>query len=449
MRIELDEIGKQRFRLSGEVDAETLRRERLKRARAYAPYVQIKGFRPGHVPLEMVARHLGPALDEEARESAVRRALSEVLKERSLTLTFEPAIQYGDTNEDGAIPFTTEFETLPDLDPKDYLGVEVLDVDLPPVNDEDVEVLLKRLQVSAAVYRERPADSVAHEGDMTTCELVLCDEAGAVIGESRTLELEAGLADKPLVDIGREILGMKAGEERSFNRTLPVEGATDTPRNVTATVKVVSIREKVVPPLDDEFARRYGGCETLEEWRGRLRDYLEKKRQKTLKQMREDAVVSTILRANPFEVGEETVRRLAAEAESRVKERLMPGVPTERLKQVPLRLDAERMETFARDHLARKLLLDAIAKREGVEAAPEDVEQKLGEMAVELDVPLPRLRAAVGPEALERLRAQIREEKTLDMLVRYAVVKPRGAETGMKPSDQALMPETEKSGEMP
>ncbi len=443
MKTELEALGRQRFRVRGEVDADTLRRERNRRARAYAPHVHVKGFRPGHVPLELVARQIGPALDDEARESAARQAIADVLKERSLSLTFDPEIQYGEAGADGTVPFTAEFETLPTLDPKDYLGVEVPDLDLPPVSEDDVEAGLQRLRESAATYQERPADSVAHEGDIATCEVALRDaETGEALGDPRTLRLAVGLADDPLPDIGRELLGMKAGEERSFPRTIPAKDGSgeEVPRKVEASVKVQALMEKVLPALDDDFARRYGGTETLAEWKDRLRAHLENKRQETLREMRADAVVSAILQANPIEVGEETVRRLAAQTESQVKERLMPGLSAEQRDQVPLGIAPERMESFARDRLARNLLLDAIAKHEGVEVAPEDLERKLEELSQELDVPLPRLRAAASPDLLDRLRSQIRHEKTLDMLVRYAVVKPRVVETGTMPPDRAGPP---------
>ncbi len=452
MKTELEALGRQRFRVRGEVDAETLRRERNRRARACAPHIHLKGFRPGHVPLELVARQIGPALDEEARESAARQAIAKVLKERSLSPTFDPEIQYGEAGADGAIPFTAEFETLPALDPRDYLGVEVPDIDLPPVSEDEVEAGLKRLRESAATYRERPADSVAHEGDMATCEVTIRDaETGETLGDPQTLHLAVGLADEPLPDIGRELLGMKAGEERSFSRTMPAKGPSgeEATRSVEATVKVQAVMEKVLPALDDDFARRYGGTETLDAWKDRLRAHLEKKRQETLREMRADAVISAILQANPMEVGEETVRRLAAVTESQLKERLMPGLSAEQRDQLPLGIDPERMESFARDRLARNLLLDAIAKREGIEAAPEDLERKLEELAQELDVPLPRLRAAVSPEVLDRLRSQIRHEKTLDMLVRYAVVRPRVVEAGTTaPADEGpslvVRPDTEQ-----
>ncbi len=444
MKTELEALGRQRFRIRGEVDAETLRRERHRRARAYAPYVQLKGFRPGHVPIELVARQVGPALDEEARESAARQAIAAVLKERSLSLTFDPDIEYGDTGADGSIPFTAEFETLPTLDPKDYLGVEVPDLDLPPVSDDDIEAGLKRLQESVATYQERPADSVAHEGDLAVCEVALRNAAtGEAVEEPRTLRLEVGLADEPLPDIGRELLGMRAGEERSFSRTVASknESGEETTQSVEATVKVQKVMEKVLPALDDEFARRYGTAETLAAWKDKLRTHLEKKRQETLREMRAEAVVSAILQANPFEIGEETVRRLAAATESRAKERLMPGIPAEQREQVSLGIEPEKMESFARDRLARHLLLDAISKREGIEATPEDLDRKLEEIARELDVPLPRLRAAVSPEVLDRLNSQIRHEKTLDMLVRYAVVKPRVVEAAAtRPDPDEVQP---------
>ncbi len=432
MKIELEALGKQRYRVRGEIDFETLRRERLRRARAYAPYVQVKGFRPGHVPPDIVARHIGPALDEEAREAVARQALADVAKERSLSPTFDPDIRFEDTGADGSVSFTAEFEALPTLDPKDYLGVEVPELDLPPVTDDDVEAGLKQFQETRVSYEERPADSVAHEGDLARCEIVFKDAAtGEVLKGPGPWVVIVGLSDEPFPDTGRELLGMRAGEERSFTRRLEADNPLriEGPREVEVRIKVLSLARRVVPPLDDEFAKRYGGVETLQEWKDKVRARLEEQRRETLREMRADAVISAILRANPIEIGDETVRRLAASTEDRVKERLLPGLPAEQREKISLGIAAERIESFTRERLARTLLLDAIARREGVEATPEELEEKLAEIAKENDIPLPQVRAAATPEVLERLRAQIRQEKTLDMLVRYAVVKPRVLDT--------------------
>lgn len=428
MKIELEALGKQRYRLRGEMDAETLRRERLRRARAYAPHVHVKGFRPGHVPPELVARQIGPVLDEEAREAVARQALADTLKERSLAPTFAPEFEFGAMTADGCIPFSAEFETLPLLEPKDYLGVEIPEISLPPVSEDDVMAGLMRLREAAATYVESAADRPCHEGDQAICDiLVRGEETGDIVGEHHGVSLSAGFADTPVPDIGREVLGMKVGDEKTFTRTVAMKDAsgTEVHQEVHVTVRVRKLSEKVLPSLDDDFARHYGGKETLQEWKESLRERLEEKRQKILKEMREDAVITEILRGNPIEVGDETVRRLATETETRVKERLMPGVPEEQRQQIPLGISQEKMESYARNHLLRNLLLDAIARREGIDATPEDLDKKLQEIASEADLPLPKLKAMIGAKALDDLRAQIRHEKTLDMLVRYAVVKPR------------------------
>lgn len=449
MKVEIEELGDLKIRLTVEVDAESFQQKKKVLARSYAPHVTMKGFRPGKAPLEMVMRQIGPALDGEVREDIIKTSFAEALEERSLKPSVEPQVEIKEAGEDGSFSYTAEFECMPSIDPVDYMGVEVAEPTLPEIKDEDVEAGLERMQQAAATWEAKDGDSVGHENDMAVCRLVIKD-AGTdeVIKEEDDRRLVVGMADYPVADMGRELLGMKAGEEKTLKGTFnegPMAALEDGgeeagPREAVVTVEVKNLSAKKVPDLDEEFAKHYGGGVSLDEWRAKVRGQLETGRERSLKEIKEDSVVEAILEKNQMELGQATVDRLAKAAEDAAKARMLPTMSQEERDKVDLGLPRDETEAQARRNLSRQILLQSIADKEGVEVSEEDFDTKLEEMSAEMGIPVPKLKARLGGDEGEQMRTRMRLEKTLDMLVRYAVVK---AETGEEAGDDTASKEEE------
>ncbi|MBM4398391.1 MAG: trigger factor family protein, partial [Deltaproteobacteria bacterium] len=139
MKADLEDLGNLKYRMSVEVDLDQLREMRRRLARAYSSRVNLRGFRPGHAPLEMVMRQLGPALEVEAREAVVGETLGKALEEKKLKPSTEPKVEIGEDGPGGEVRYTAEFEAFPIMEPKDYLGVEVEEPTLPPITEETVD----------------------------------------------------------------------------------------------------------------------------------------------------------------------------------------------------------------------------------------------------------------------------------------------------------------------
>jgi len=446
MKVEIEELGDLKVRITVEVDADTFQDKKKTLARSYAPHVTMKGFRPGKAPLEMVMRQIGPALDGEVREDIIKTTFTDALDEKSLKPSVEPQVEIKDAGDDGSFSYSAEFECMPTIDPTDYLGVEVVDPTLPEIKDEDVEAGLERMQQAAATWEAKEADSVGHENDMAICRLVIKDPGTEeVIKEEDDRRLVVGMADYPVADMGRELLGMKAGEEKTIKGTFsegPMareDGEEAASREALVTVEVKELSAKKVPDIDEEFAKRYGGGVSLEEWRAKVRKQLETGRERSLKEIKEDAVVEAILEKNKLELGQATVDRLAKAAEDAAKARMLPTMSQEERDKIDLGLPREETEAQARRNLSRQVVLQAIADKEGVEVTEEDFDAKLEEMSTEMGIPVPKLKARLGGDEGEQMKTRMRLEKTLDMLVRYAVAKA-------EPDEEAGEGEAAKDG---
>lgn len=452
MKVEREDLGGLKYRLTVEVEPADVRKHRERLARAYSHHVNLRGFRPGKAPIEMVIRQLGPSLELEVREYAVSQAFQDALKEHALKPSTDPKVDIAEPAEDGSIKFTAEFESYPAVDVKDYLGIEVETPVVPGVDEADVDGTLERMQQSRGKFEDRPADSVAVEGDMIVCDLELVSEDGQqVLQPKRETRVMIGEDDEPVAGIGRALLGLKAGEtkevagglgrlaKRVIERAMkpapkpePAEGeeapaeeppAPQAPENGLARVAVKRVLVKTLPPLDDAFAKEFGDDMTLDGLKAQIRERLEAQHAEQVKEAWRDAVVAAVVAANPVELGADTIQRVAEAAQAEALEQMLPNMPAEERAKLGLAMPKEQGLEEARKNLARMIVLQAIADKEGVEVSEDDVNAHLAGLAAQHQMPLPRLRAQLKDEQIDSLKRRLQLDKVLDMLQRYAVAK--------------------------
>jgi trigger factor len=191
----------------------------------------------------------------------------------------------------------------------------------------------------------------------------------------------------------------------------------------TAALKITikEAREKQMPALDDEFAKDTGEADTLAELREKTRAKLLVEDEKAAREEVKKDLVKELLKRNPFVVAPALVERQLDVAIQRARLQMaMRGIDyrTVNLDEQRLRDD---MRESANDEVRAAFLIDAIATKENVEASEADLEKRLAEMAQSRDKSVPRLKAELQKEGrLDALKHQLREEKTLDLLLSRA-----------------------------
>jgi trigger factor len=230
---------------------------------------------------------------------------------------------------------------------------------------------------------------------------------------------------------------LKAGEEKTVEAKLGRISArglkldADEIGNVRAVIKVEKVRTRKMPELDNDFVKKHADVETVEDFYAMLRKQLEEQRTSKIKEDTEELVLSKICENNPFEIGERTIERLAEMAEKEARDRVLQQIPEEKraelAKDFDLGIPREKSLEEARRNLTRSIVLEAIADKEGIEVTDADIEAKLQETADAYGMPLPKIKAIFGEERLDQLSRQLRVGKTMDLLTRYAVVKPADA----------------------
>lgn len=436
MKVEHEDLGALKHRISVSIDEDGFKKERRKLARKYADQVKTPGFRPGHAPLDLVLKSLGPRLEYEVRENLISETFSNAVLDNNLHPSTEPKF---DMVEDlpNSMSFTAEFEVFPEFEIQNYMEVEITEPSMPEVAEKAVDERIQQLLKSMSRLEEKSEGMVVEESDMAECKATIFNAAsGEEMKAEHTTRIVGGEDDEPVVGMGRQILGMKAGEEKTVvaelgkiaARGLKLDSEEVGP--VRAVVKIEKIRFRKMQELTDEFAKSHGEVDTVEEFRAVIRKQLEEQRTAAIKDQLEDLVLDKICENNPFEIGELTIQRLADMAEKEARDRVLSQLPADKREEIGknfnLGIPREQSELEAKKNLTRSIILEAVADKEGINITDTDLDIKLQETADAYNMPVPQIRALLGEERLQQLARQLRVQKVMDLLTRYAVVKPAG-----------------------
>jgi trigger factor len=191
-------------------------------------------------------------------------------------------------------------------------------------------------------------------------------------------------------------------------------------------VTIREAREKLMPALDDDFAKDTGEADTLEELKVKLRADLVERKQKDVQDELRKALIRELLKRNEFPVPSVLVDRQTDVLLQRARLSLaMRGVDPRSATVDETKLKDE-LRPAAADEVRAVFLIDAIATKEKVEVADADLEKRLAEMAKERDKSVARLKAELQKESkIDALKHQLREEKTLDLLLTRANIKAK------------------------
>jgi trigger factor len=425
---EVQELPDNRVRVEVEVPVEDVRHAVDHAASDLAGSLKIPGFRKGKVPLQVLIARVGKErLYTEAVESHIGGWLQNALVGSKIRPVEQP--QYGyDLPEDtsGEFRFTATVSVQPKPGAPDWRTLEVprADADVP---SELIEAELDALRDSVATLA--PAgDRPAQEGDTVVVDLIRGDET------QRDYVAEVG-AGRLLPEIEQGLVGMSKGESKEIGFTGP-----DGRHTVEATMK--DLKEKQLPPLDDELARSVSEFDTLEELRtdieSRLREQLEAEIDAEFRQ----AAVEALVRASDVRPAPELVgRRAQALIDELVRSLAERGLSVENYlaltNQTPEQLQ-ERFVAQAAGSLAGELVLEAVADKLELEVTDDEIEEALRAQ----DESDETIQQVLGSPLADRVREDLRLRKALDRVV--LDVKPIAPEVAAA-REKLWTPEQEKA----
>ena len=429
MRANVTKLEDNKVRLDVEVPPEAVREGVEAKVRELGRQVRVPGFRPGKAPRRMIENHLGrDYIYMEALQERLPSWYSDAIVETDLRPIDRPEIHFDDPlDEEEGFKFSATVAVRPEAALGEYRGLEVprREVEITDEQvDEQVEELRAQFATLAAVER-RPA----REGDFVVIDFAGERMVGGPLegGEAEDYMLEIGRGEL-LEDFEKNLVGMNAGERKQFGVTFPMDYAEESLRgqSVLFRVHLKEIKERDLPPLDDEFAKEASEFETLEELRAAVREQLEAaSRQRAEGEFRNrvlDAITERAEAEVPEVMVDEKADEMVASFERSIRAQGLEPEQYYELAGADAREVKERVRPDATDTVKKELVLDAVAAAEGIEAEQDEVMHEIGHLAEDSGRDPEEIAATMrknGTYAL--LEEEIARKKALDFVVENAV----------------------------
>jgi trigger factor len=414
----LETISQCKREIEVEIPQDEVEKEFNKVLTQYAARAKVHGFRPGKVPKDIVKRMFYPDIKNSLLDSIIRNALGEELGALKVYPINAPVIRDIHFKEGEPLRFKASFEIWPDFELPDYKKIKVKKKEVS-VKEKEVEQSLKQLQ-------ERVAEYIPVEGrGVGDGDYVLVEIKGIELKSKKFLPTEKAhiLAGHPENEklLNENLRGLKNNEERTFVLTYDKNHKNKklAGENVEYNVKVISIKEKKLPKIDDDFAKGLGEYENLEDLKKKIKEEIFASKENIAQREIAEEIVERMSEKLKIELPETLVE---AENISLIKRRLAQLPPQELKKENIEALRAEG-KVQAEKSLKSHLILRKIAETEGFEVSEEEKDQELRAIAEANNIPLAKVIDNFNREGRrEELKDSILLKKTVDFLVKQAII---------------------------
>ncbi|MEU8193498.1 trigger factor [Microbispora amethystogenes] len=268
MKTAVEELSPTRVKLTVEVPFKELEPSLQAAYKKVAQQVRVPGFRPGKVPARIIEQRFGRAVVlEETLNDALPKLYGQAVDETEVFPVSQPEIEVTKIEDGEQVEFTAEVDVRPAFDVPGYEGAEIV-VDPAVVSDEDVDAQLDGLRQRFATLTG--VDRPAQNGDYVVMDL-RAEIDGRNLDEQQAADVsyEVG-AGSVLQGLDDALQGMAAGEDKTFRTTLV--GGENAGEEADVIITVKSVKEKVLPELDDEFAQLASEFDTLDELKDSIRE---------------------------------------------------------------------------------------------------------------------------------------------------------------------------------
>jgi trigger factor len=421
MKTEIADVSETRKTLTIEIPRAEVDAEIDRVVRGYSREVRIPGFRKGKVPASVVKQRFREQILQDVTHALIPLAVQDLMQEQGIEPLDSPKIENVSLADGQPLTFTAVVDTVPPFDPGDLSAIALRRTQLA-TTDEDVVKALDQLR-ERAVRFEPIEDRPAADGDTVVLNLDRKDPAGED-EHHPDASIELGAPGNP-PGFDEHILGMSPGEKRAFEITFPkdypVKDLAGSRMAYAAVMK--EIRRRVLPELDDEFARDLGEFDSLAALRDRVRSDLEAQAKATAERQVRDDLLKQLAGRVTFEVPDSLVegeldRRLQELVEQMTAQKVDPrqaGVDWGQFR--------EGNRESALQAVRSALALDEIASREKLQVTAEDVDKEIERFATRAERTPDAIRAQLEKEGrISSLHKGLLREKAVELALASAKV---------------------------
>ena len=370
-------------RVSMTLPAAEIERQVDARLKQLARNIKMPGFRPGKVPMKLVAQTYGPQVRSEVLSDAVQKSFNDAVKEANLKVAGFPRIEKKDGADTATLEFSATFEVYPEVKVGDLASAKV---ERPQVSVDDSAV-----DKTIDILRKQRTRFVVVERAAKEADRITVDFEGKIDGQP----FQGGSAENFVfsIDDGRMLpefnaaaRGMAPGESKTFELTFPADyhGKEVAGKQASFTLRLKKIEEPQLPELDAEFAKQLGVADgDIEKMRQEIRANVERETAKRVEARVKSQVLQALIDATPLELpksliqmeAQQLVERASADLQARG---LKPG-------QVPL--NPTVFEATAKRRVALGLIIGELARTESLQPKPAEVRAVVEQEAATYESP--------------------------------------------------------------
>ena len=419
-----------RRELELEIPAEDVTKATEKVAKEFARIARVPGFRPGKAPVSLIKRRFAEDIKGEVVQSLVPERVEKELTEQKLTPVSQPKVDKLDYNEGQPLKFRAVFEVLPEFELQEYKNLEI-EMPAMDITDEDVDKTVEEMRERASTFA--PVEGRAAEnGDFVQLKLVGTPQGGGDQLKADSVLCHIG-AEETMEPFNENLRGANAGDHKTFDVEYPADypDAKLAGKKFSYAVDVLGIKTKKLPELNDEFAKDVSDSATLDELKKKIRESLEHQRDHRQKELQREKILAEVIKLHEFPVPESLVEhQMDVRLERVVRSLALQGVDPRAVNVdwVSLR---KRQEDRAKDDVKAELIVDKIASAENIDVSDEEMEHEIQHLAQHGEESAEGLRARLTKQGtLDRMKAKLRSDKTLDWLAQNAKIRTAAAAAG-------------------
>ncbi len=438
MKVEVTELGPVKRAIKIEVPEDVVNQEFDRVYTDLKRQVRVPGFRPGKAPVAMLEKRYAKTVAQDVIQRLVPTYYQKAIQEAGVApvLVEIPPLERLKANRNASLTFTATVEIKPSIGLRDYRPPNPISLkpDSRAITDQEVDKALDRFREQQSRLEAAPPGTLLADGLYAIVTIEGFVDGEPVEGSKKEGHLHK-VGDREPV-LGLTIDDVLAGKTEGDHAEIPQDYPASHPdarlagKVVTFRVSILGVKQKILPALDDEFAKDCGSYDTLDALKDKIRSELESVLQRDKEEGYKDQIIERLLSMHHFDLPEALIER---EVRTMVRQRLMeeqrkqndPLSVNTRMEEEAKRIQQE-VAPEAQKRVKLGLVLEAIADKEGVSVSEQDIQDEIGKLARGLQVPLEDIQKMVesgGQSSRQEFEDRIRAEKALQLVYQYAVIQ--------------------------
>ncbi len=419
MKSTVKELSQCKREIEIEVDPGEVLKEMEKILAQYSRKAKIPGFRPGKAPKDVVKRMFYPEIKDSLINYLAPKALNEELQSQNLNTITTPVVNELHFKEGEPFRLKAQFEIWPEISLPEYKNSRVKKRKISVLGKE-IDQSLEELRLRAAQYVPVQGREVV-DGDYVIVELKGRNPKTKKFFPTEKVVIIAGASDNEDL-LNQKILGLKPNDETHFILTHKKDHPNKklAGKKIEYDLKVISIKEKQIPEINDDFAKELGEYENLKDLRAKIKESLLSAKEKESRNEMGQEILKDISDRVSFELPE----TLVAQESMAILRRLLSSQPQRRPKKEEMEKLKGEARAKAKENLKNHLILREIAEKEKIDVSDEELHEEMKNIARANNLALAEVINTINKEGRkEELKNTVLFKKTVDFLVESAIIK--------------------------